>query len=333
LRQSDPAKARTWLEEVWKLEKAEARNDFLATIEMQLSMEDEPLLEQALDDRSSNVRATAASFLARLPDSALARRMRERADVMLSYTNNELVVTLPEEIDQAWERDGIASNRENNQGKRASWMKAVLAQVLPQHWEERFGLTPQQLLDAAVKTNWVLELIESWSYATLLHRSTRWAAPLADWWYGVEPDSQLTLAGIEAKAKSSFARERKEDLLALLPQREAEQKVLRLCESGEEWKSVAAALPKPWSEEFGHICLQKVRDHVRALNKDSDYGYEWVNFLKGMVMALPPACFAAALQSWEIPDLKQWIAQYWKREITAFESHIQLRKRILEEIQ
>jgi hypothetical protein len=252
---------------------------------------------------------------------------------MLSYTNNELIVALPEEIDQAWERDGIASNRENNQGKRASWMKAVLAQVPPQHWEERFGLTPQQLLDAAVKTNWVLELIESWSYATLLHRSTRWAAPLADWWYSVEPDSQLTLAGIEARTRSSFARGRKEDLLALLPQREAEQKVLQLRTVHVEWASILEALPQPWSEEFGHTCLQIMRGYLRSLNQDSDYGYEWVKFLNEMMKALPPSCFATALQPWEVPDVKQWIAQYWKRELNTFESHMQLRKRILEEIQ
>jgi hypothetical protein len=332
LRQSDPAKARTWLVEVWKLEKAEARNEFLATIETQLSMEDEPFLEQALDDRSSNVRATAASLLARLPNSALNRRMQERADTMLSYTNNELVVTLPEQIDQAWERDGIISNSDTIQGKRTTWMTETLAQVSPQHWEQRFGLTTQQLLDAAAKTGWELELIKSWSYAALFHHSVHWIAPLIDWWYDLQAASQLTLVDKEAKAKSSFARRRKGDLLSLLPQREAEQKVLQLRESGEEWMSAAAALPKPWSEEFGHTCLQIMHDYLRSLNKDSDYGYERVNFLKEMVMALPPACFSVALQSWEKPDAKQWIVHYWENEINRFETHIQLRKRVLEEI-
>jgi hypothetical protein len=332
LRQSDPAKARTWLAEVWKLEKAEARNEFLATIETQLSIEDEPFLEQALDDRSSNVRATAASLLAHLPNSALIRRMQERANMMLSYVDNELVVTLPEQIDQAWEHDGIISNSDNIQGKRTTWMTEVLSLVSPQHWEERFGLTPQQLLDAAVKTGWELELIKSWSYATLLHRSAHWIAPLVDWWYGLQTVSQHTLVDKEAKAQSSFARHHKGELLTLLPQREAEQKVLQLRESGQDWMPAAASLPKPWSEEFGHTCLQMMHDHLRSLNKDSDYDYNWVNFLKEMEMALPPACFAAALQPWEIPDVKQWIASYWKRELNTFESYIRLKKRILEEI-
>jgi hypothetical protein len=334
LRQSDPAKARTWLVEVWKLEKADARNDFLATMETQLSIEDEPFLEQALDDRSASVRTTSASFLARLPESALTRRMQERANMMLSYVDNELVVTLPEEIDQAWERDGITSEHDKTQGKRVVWMKTVLKQVLPQHWEERFGLTPHQLLIAATKTNWALELIESWSYAAMIHRSVRWIAPLVDWWYDLQPAAQLTQAEAEAKAGANFARRSRHYLLPLLPQQEAEQKVLQLGERGHDWKFVAMFLSKPWSEEFGNACLQKVRNYLRTLNKekDADYEYEWVNFLKGMVMTLPPACFDAALQPWEMPDAKQWVVEHWKREITTFETQMQLRKRILEEI-
>jgi hypothetical protein len=258
--------------------------------------------------------------------------MQERADAMLSYADDELVVTLPEQIDQAWERDGITSDHDKTQRKRVVWMKAVLKQVLPQHWEERLGLTPHQLLVAATKTDWVLELIESWSYAAMFHRSVHWIAPLVDWWYDLQPAAQLTQAGAEAKAESNFARRSRHHLLALLPQREAEQKVLQLRESGQEWMPAAAALPMPWSEEFGYTCLQIMHDYLRSLNKDSDYSYEWVNFLKEMEMALPPACFAAALQPWEIPDVKQWIVSYWKRELNTFEAYIRLKKRILEEI-
>src|SRR5260221_493653 len=45
---------------------------------------DEPLLEQALDDRASSVRAVAARLLTRIRESALAQRMRDRADAMLA---------------------------------------------------------------------------------------------------------------------------------------------------------------------------------------------------------------------------------------------------------
>src|SRR6266567_3409329 len=145
LRQSDPARAREWLATVWKQEKAETRNDFLTTFETNLSLDDESLLEQALDDRSSNVRSIAASLLARLSNSALAQRMQIRADTMLFYSGNELAVELPQEIDQEWKRDGIAADLAHDKGERTTWMTQVLAQVPPQHWETRFSVTPQQL--------------------------------------------------------------------------------------------------------------------------------------------------------------------------------------------
>src|SRR5579883_3448634 len=49
----DPVLALSWLEEVWKQEKAEMRGDMIATLSIGLSAADEPFLEKALDDRSA----------------------------------------------------------------------------------------------------------------------------------------------------------------------------------------------------------------------------------------------------------------------------------------
>ncbi len=321
-RRSDPARAREWLATVWKQEKAEIRNDFLATFEVNLSLEDEALLEQALDDRSSAVRSTAASLLAHLPLSALSQRMQSRADSMLAYRANELIITLPQEINDKWVRDGIATSSTHDTGERTIWMTEVLAQVPPQHWEAQFGASPQQLIAAATRTDWRRELIAGWSHATLLHHSPNWIAPLLDWWHNSPSTTQQTTA------KKIAAR-----LLSLLPQKEAEQKVLQLREKGIEWMSSLATLPRPWSKEFGDNCLQIMRDYLLSLTKDSHYDYEWANFLQAMIIALPPSCFASALQTWELPDIQSGIIPYWKKELSAFEVRIDIRKRFLEAIE
>jgi hypothetical protein len=326
LRQIDPARAREWLTTIWKQEKAETRNDFLATFEANLSLEDELLLEQALDDRSSNVRSTAASLLARLPLSALAQRMQSRADSMLAYTENELAITPPQEINEGWIRDGIAVTSTHDKGERATWMTQVLAKVPPQHWEVPFGASPQQLIEAATRTDWSWEIITSWSHATLLHHNANWIALLLNWWHNSPSTSQQTAAKtIEASTIGTR-------LLSLLPQKEAEQKVLQLRENGKEWMPDLATLPRPWSKEFGDNCLQIMRDYLFSLTKDSRYDYEWANFLQMMIMALPPSCFASALQPWELPDIKSGIVPYWQKELSAFEIRIDIRKRVLEEI-
>jgi hypothetical protein len=312
---------------VWKQEKAEIRNDFLATFEDNLSLEDEVLLEQALDDRSSSVRATSASLLAHLPLSAFGQRMQSRAGSMLTYRENKLAIMLPQQITDRWSRDGIAASSTPNEGERATWMMQVIAKIPPQHWETQFGANPQQLITAATRTDWSREVIVSWSHATLLHHSTNWIAPLLQWWHNLPSKSQPTAAET-IEARTIEAR-----LLSLLPQKEAEQTVVQLREKGREWMSALAALPRPWSKEFGDNCLQIMHDYLLSLTKDSQYDYEWANLLQMMIMALPPSCFASALQPWELPDIQSGGIPYWQKELSAFEVRIDIRKRVLEEIE
>ncbi|UNO40330.1 DUF5691 domain-containing protein [Streptomyces sp. MST-110588] len=79
LRRRDPRAGRELLAATWATERAEDRLMFLDSLREGLSPADEPFLEQALSDRSRNVRATAAELLSTLPGSALSRRMAERA--------------------------------------------------------------------------------------------------------------------------------------------------------------------------------------------------------------------------------------------------------------
>src|SRR5437762_1943286 len=62
LRSTDPARAREQLAQTWETEGADERAAFLATFRTGLSLDDEPFLESALDDRSKVVRRTAADL-------------------------------------------------------------------------------------------------------------------------------------------------------------------------------------------------------------------------------------------------------------------------------
>lgn len=79
VREQDPGAARALLAGTWATERAEDRLMFLDSLRSGLSGADEAFLEEALADRSRNVRATAAELLSALPNSALARRMAARA--------------------------------------------------------------------------------------------------------------------------------------------------------------------------------------------------------------------------------------------------------------
>jgi hypothetical protein len=84
LRSREPAAARDLLATTWATERAEDRLMFLDSLRAGLGPDDEPFLEQALADRSRNVRATAAELLSALPGSALAARMAVRAEACVA---------------------------------------------------------------------------------------------------------------------------------------------------------------------------------------------------------------------------------------------------------
>ena len=77
LRAQDPAAGRDLLLRTWPNEsRGEVRRDLLEALEPTLEPEDEPLLDQALDDGNAGVRGRALSLLMGLTDGAHAHRLR-----------------------------------------------------------------------------------------------------------------------------------------------------------------------------------------------------------------------------------------------------------------
>ena len=151
LHELEPVRAREWLSQAWPQEKAEPRAELLTAIGPRLSADDEPFLDTALDDRSLAVRKQAAALLARIAGSRLSQRMIARADSILAYEppkagmlsklralagagGGKLIVTPPQEIDAAWERDGIPAKVPQGVGQRAYWLRLVLSGVPLPHW-------------------------------------------------------------------------------------------------------------------------------------------------------------------------------------------------------
>ena len=79
LRETDPGRARELVASTFAADPADQRAKFVGELARGLSMEDEPFLEAALDDRSKEVRRQAAELLRCLPESRLCLRMIERA--------------------------------------------------------------------------------------------------------------------------------------------------------------------------------------------------------------------------------------------------------------
>ena len=331
LRNVNPAQAREWLAAVWKQEKADVRAELLKTFEVGLAAEDEEFLEKALDDRAASVRAVAPPLLARIPVSAFTERMRSRADALLIPAAKKFKVTLAETLAKDWQRDGIEAKPPQGVGEQAWWMMQVLAYVHPAHWEERSGLSPEQLVAACPK-DWKVAMLEGWSRAALLHQSTSWMMSLWPWWCSPKASA----------ASSSFSlTEIREGFGKYIPQALLEARVLGLESGSEAWSEALAELPMPWSLDFGGKYLQQLRQHLHSLDfkrrNYNSYYDNWYHTLNRAALALPPACFAATLE----PPLliKQneenntnWQVGYWQEALNTFTEALRIRQRLIEEI-
>ncbi|MEU0848817.1 DUF5691 domain-containing protein [Streptomyces flaveolus] len=183
LRSRDPAAARDLLASTWATERAEDRLMFLDSLRTGLTPADEPFLEQALADRSRNVRATAAELLSALPESALAARMAARALTCVSLDRATdrpaITVEAPHECDAGMERDGVVPKPPAGRGERSWWFGQVVEAAPLGAWPARLGgRTPEEIVALPVTDDWQGELHAAWCRAAVRQRDAAWARAL-----------------------------------------------------------------------------------------------------------------------------------------------------------
>ncbi|MFF7308474.1 DUF5691 domain-containing protein [Streptomyces sp. NPDC008137] len=197
LRSREPAAARELLATTWATERAEDRLMFLDSLRAGLGPDDEPFLEQALADRSRNVRATAAELLSALPGSALAARMAVRAEACVAVDHTQtataqatpatpttqftpvIAVEAPHECDPAMERDGVVAKAPAGRGERSWWFGQLVEAAPLGTWSRRLGgRTPREIVALPVADDWQGELHAAWCRAAVRQRDAEWSRAL-----------------------------------------------------------------------------------------------------------------------------------------------------------
>ncbi|HET7460014.1 MAG TPA: DUF5691 domain-containing protein [Longimicrobium sp.] len=293
VRGRDPARGLALLRSTWAQEAPRERAALLQALAAGLSMDDEPFLEAALDDRRKEVRSAAAGLLARLAGSRLVARMTERARRWLVITPAKtgllarvtgggavsLEVHLPDACDKAMERDGIGAKPPHGVGERAWWLAQALAAVPPRTWSDAGGAAPAELIGAARKTEWRDVVVMGWTAAAVRHRDAEWAQPLA-----LKPEHpHWTLPGADTSRDALFA---------VLPPGRTEAVVLemlgpiRVLGDSSSTLTLLAGLRHRWSAELTRAVVRR----ATAREPSGDY------YLRmAMTIAAPRMDAAAAL--------------------------------------
>jgi len=182
-RHRDPAAGLALLGGTWSAERAEDRLMFLDSLRDDLVPSDEPFLEQALSDRSRNVRATAAELLAALPGSAFAARMAERSAACVSLSPSpggaQITVDAPVQCDSGMQRDGVVPKPPSGRGERSWWLSQLVEATPLGCWSEWFGgLDADRIVALPVADGWKGDLHAAWCRAAVRQRSAQWSRAL-----------------------------------------------------------------------------------------------------------------------------------------------------------
>ncbi len=249
LRSQDPPQALTLLQASWKQEAAADRAKFLGTFRTGLSLADEAFLNEALADRSKEVRRVAADLLASLPESGLCQRMSDRLKHWVSVNAaGDLEIQLPDACDTAMQEDGIELKPQTGRGERAEWLRQMIGATPLTFW---LRLQPQgipTLLEMAQRSEWQELLYSGWFLATQRQRDREWAT-------------------LFLHNSNALSRDQLQSLLAVLPGDKQQSAILQLLESQPDtqaeayiWTAltVLAQQPHPWSDTLSHQILELI---------------------------------------------------------------------------
>ncbi len=243
LMRADPGEARASLAAVWASEPADARARLLAALGTGLCGNDEPFLEERLDDRSVQVRTEAVRLLSDLSGSRWSIRMQARARAAVQFrpggflSRDAMTVVLPEPDDAA-RRDGLDAKGAAGPGGVLLGQLAAAAPLAS--WA---GPPPERWIKLALAGDWAETLVQGWSAAAARERDPAWLAAL------------LSALMVVPKPKPWVA-QALQTIAPAMPAKDLERAVLTaLHDSPQQLGSLLAACIHAWSPAFTRAAM------------------------------------------------------------------------------
>ncbi|MCU0389806.1 MAG: DUF5691 domain-containing protein [Thermoflexibacter sp.] len=185
IRQTQPLKALSLLEQSWAEESASQKTEYLQILEENLSIADEEFLKNRLSDRSGKVKTEATRLLRLIPDSELSQQTWEAVSACFtikkpSKTSRNDAMQIEFELANTshglWIQTDKPKEIESNQSKiDYSWIYAWEATIIPERWEKHFQLAPHEIIEAFLESKNIKKHLQAILEAVIIYKNERWA--------------------------------------------------------------------------------------------------------------------------------------------------------------
>ena len=318
LRTIDPSKARELLATTWAQESAKDRVVFLEKFAVGLSSADEPLLNEALHDRSVEVRRSARTLLAALPGSDFSRRLQDLAHQILSFKKPligkaRIEVSLPDDP-IAWlkandvEIDSPPRSATKSVGPKAWALKEMISLVPAAHWNELWKRTPIEIIRAGDESEWRESFALGFVAAARRDRDPDWLQALVVFTATDPKQPPLT------------------DLVAYLPAARLEALSLDALKS--ESAELHSVLPllmahrSAWSDQLSRAVVESIKKRIGA-GKDNIADWQTKAALRQFARYVSPALHDELAPGWPV-ESEAWSG--WSRAVDAFQTLLAFRR-------
>ncbi|MDA8370312.1 MAG: DUF5691 domain-containing protein [Nocardiopsaceae bacterium] len=238
--------------EQWRAENAERRRALLDSLEERLCPDHEPLLTEALADRSPRVRGAARVLLARLPDTEHGRRLAAHARRHIrTGGKGRPTVRLPDLRDEELARDiGVRAPAGSGQDReiRREWLWTLVSHTPLDTWTHHLGDDRADVVRRVSATgHW--DLVDALANAAVVQRDLAWARVLIPCVLG------RLARGHDMRGSRGPA------LLGLLPAEEQCAWALRRARGTGSAHALLAAvehLDCPWTRELGEVAAELI---------------------------------------------------------------------------
>lgn len=296
-RKQEPSYGLNLLRSCFKQENHDDRLGFLSCLSTGLSLDDEPFLEDCLDDKRKEIRTISQRLLLKLPQSQFSKRAQGRLLSVLNLVQvNEdgfkrgaqLSIDLSGLCHKSLNRDGlsISKSKDSRLGEKACLLAKVISQVNPRFVLEHLKLDESGLLECFAGSQWHIALFLGLEEAVVRFASDSLARRLLALQLGIS-SLQAPFPGLQdLNAVAAVAG--KEGLEGLLADCIEKNGYLIVSEGKQDYNAIGLLmqLESPWSQSFSRLILRTVRTHMVQKNNFTFMDYIMRHIGKSMDLAV-----------------------------------------------